>query len=931
MILITVLFSFLRPRNSVVYAPKLKYADATHAPPQIGKGFFAWFAPVTKTKEVQLVDKVGMDGTVFLRFTRMCRNMFLVLSIISIAILIPANTVGNAKLDIQGPNKFFLAMTPHQFMKLDALWAHVVSAYLINIVVAFFLWRNYIAVTRLRRQYFVSTDYLMSLHSRTLMVTDIPKPVRTDEGILRLLDGFGKSAALPRAAIGRNVKELPDLIEEHEKAVRKLESVLAKYLKNPEKLPSARPTTKPSKKYRKNNGVEKVDAIEYLTGRIRELEGEIIYVRDSVDKRNPMPYGFASYEKIEDAHTVAFETKKKHPQGTTIRMAPRPNDVIWKNLPLTKSARRGKRFMINLWISLLTLIWIVPNAMIAIFLSNLSNLALVWPAFRENFGRHHTTWSAVQGIASPALMSLVYLILPIIFRRLMIRAGDTTKTSRERHVTTKLYAFFVFNNLIIFSVFSTVWAFIAAVINRERNTSVWDAIRAAHFTSEMMYGLSVVAPFWLTWLLQRNLGAVIDLAQVISLGWIWICRTFMSPTPRQTIEWTAPPPFDYAVYFNYFLFYATVALSFVTLQPLVFPITAVYFAVDYWLKKYLLLYVFITKIESGGIYWRSVYNRMVFAMILSDCVVALVVKGSEGTWTMIFSMVPLPILIGAFKWYCATTFDDESHYAIKAGLKDPEILVESAKRSGRKDRVASKFGHPALYKSLMTPMVHAKAQHVLPQVYRGRLSKDADNDYDGASVQNDTDIAMDSMSRSHPGKAARFAPTGSKGLFELVPESRLDFAYYKDRSEFGDEHGGQGEIFGKPTDLISERSGTPRSFMGRSSDSVSSSRASSPAPYIGAAPGPRAPQRTVSPYRDQSDISDSGHRGTPARGRKLYQASNESENGLLSAAQPVGLAPSREETSREPYRSARGSDDDGFLRVATPDDGTGYDYFRRNR
>jgi hypothetical protein len=930
MVLITVIFSFLRPRNTVVYAPKLKYADAEHAPPQIGNGLFAWFMPLTKTKEAQLVDKVGMDGTVFLRFTRMCRNIFLVLSVISVAILIPANTVGSNKDGIKGdPNKIFLAMTP-QWMKQDALWTHVVSAYLINLVVAFFLWRNYIAVARLRRQYFLSTDYLASLHSRTVMITDIPKSIRTDEGILRLLDDFGKSAAFPRAAIGRNVKELPDLIEEHETMVRKLESVLAKYLKNPDRLPSTRPTITPSRKYRKNNGVTKVDAIDYLTSRIRELEGEIMYVRESVDKRNPMPYGFASYEKIEDAHTVAFETRKKHPHGTTVRMAPRPTDLIWKNLPLSKNARRWKRFMINIWISLLTVVWIVPNALIAIFLSNLNNLALVWPAFRENFRRYPATWSAVQGIASPALMSLVYLILPIIFRRLLIRAGDSTKTSRERHVTTKLYAFFVFNNLIIFSIFSTLWAFIAAVINRQRDQSVWDAIRNGEFTSKMMYGLSAVSPFWLTWLLQRNLGAAVDLAQVISLGWIWIYRTFMSPTPRQTIEWTAPPPFDYAVYFNYFLFYATVALSFVTLQPLVLPITALYFAVDYLLKKYLLLYIFITKNESGGLYWRSVFNRMIFAILLSDFVIALIVRGNGGTWTKIGSMAPLPILTGIFKWYCAMRFDDESHYSIKGTLKDPETPTGAAPKSRGKDRVVSRFGHPALYKPLMTPMVHAKAQHVLPQVYRGRL-EDVDHDGDGATPANYSDIAMDSMSRSHPGKTTRFAPGAeAKKLFEIVPESQLDFAYYKDRSEFGEEHG-EGVIYGRPADLIRDRSGTPQSFLGSSNGSITSSRGSSPAPAVGAATGPRLPRRTGSPSGDESDVGDAGYRDPAARGRRMYQGRNESENRLLSGAQPIGLAPGVEGRSREPYGSERGSGEHEFFRGESPDGGTRYDYFRGNR
>lgn len=927
MVFITIMFSLLRPHYSVVYAPKLKYADEKHAPPPIGKGFFAWFSPVTRTKEAELVEKLGLDATVFLRFTRMCRDIFLALSVISIAILIPANTIGSKKTKGEsGANGIFLAMTPHD-IKQNSLWAHVISAYLIDIVAAFFLWRNYLVITRLRRQYFESSDFLKSLHSRTLMITDIPLALRTDEGILRIVDGVEKSAALPKASIGRNVKELPELIEEHEKTVRKLEKVLAKYLKNPDNLPAARPKITPSKNYRRNNGNEKVDAIDYLTERIRELEAEIIHVRDSVDKRNPMPFGFASYEKIEDAHTVAFESRKGHPEGTTIKLATKPSDLIWQNLPLTKKARAWKRFMNNFWITVLTIVWIVPNALIAVFLSNLSNLALVWKAFNDNFRKNKNTWSVVQGVASPSLITLVYLILPIIFRRLSTGAGDITKTARERHVTAKLYAFFIFNNLIVFSIFSSLWAIIAALIQQRRNgQSFSEAVKGTQFTLTMMYGLSNISPFWLTWLLQRNLGAAADLAQVLSLTWVWFSRTFRHPTPRQAIEWTAPPPFEYAVYFNYFLFYTTVALSFVTLQPLVLPITAFYFAYDYLLKKYLLLYVHITKNESGGQFWRVVYNRLVFAIILSNLVTGLVVRGAGGTWTMVFSIIPPVILMGAFKWYCSVKFDDENTYFTKASHKDLEILADSGSKARRNDKVATRFGHPALYKSLMTPMVHAKAQHVLSKIYRGRL------DVDGVPPTGYFDIAMDSMSRTQPGKATRFAPAAKKDLFEVVPESQLDFAYYKDRSEFGDEHGGNGEIFGRPMDLISERSETPRSFIGREGESNPSSRASSSGPGFAASGGR---YRTDSPYRDQGDLRGPGFGRSSLRGG-MYHSRNESESALLSSAQPLGVAPTSEgnDIGQEHYDMERwrtgGSGYAGISGAETPEN-LEYDSYRSRR
>ena len=935
-----ILFSWLRPHNSVVYAPKLKYADEKHAPPQIGKGMFAWFGPVATIKEAALVEKVGLDGAVFLRFTRMCRNIFLVTSLVAIGILLPANVAGSNKelvkqsFSLDKSDAFFTTMTP-QLVWGKALWAHVIGAYLIDIVIAFFLWRNYIVVTRLRRHYFESADYLQSLHSRTLMFIDLPPASRSDEGIMQIADGIEHTAGVPRATIGRNVRELPDLLEQQEKAVRELESVLAKYLKTPEKLPAKRPALRPSKNYRKNNGGEKVDAIDYLTDRIRELETEIEFVREGVDKRNPMPYGFASYERIEEAHTVAHAAKGKKPQGALVKLAPKPNDLIWPNLPLSPRSKKWKRFRNDLWFALLTIIWIAPNALIAIFLSNFGNLALVWKGFQKNFNSHHTTWAIVQGIASPALTSLIYLILPIIFRRLSIRAGDITKTSRERHVAAKLYSFFVFNNLIVFSVFAVIWAFVAAVLGISKTDhNAWDAIKQGKFLDKLLLGLCSVAPFWLTWMLQRNLGAAADLAQILNLTWTWFARTFMSPTPRQTIEWTAPPKFDYAVYYNYFLFYATVALCFASLQPLVVPVTALYFAIDYWLKKYLLLYVFITKNESGGQYWRMLYNRLIFATILANVVMAVVAM-AHGTWTMVFIMVPLPFLLLAFKFYCARTFDDQMTYYTKATLKDPDSLAEAGQKARRgNDRVASRFGHPALYKKLMTPMVHAKAQQAVSQLYRGRLGPSSD----GASVSGYADIALGQMSQQYPGKSARFAPSSDKkerDLFEVVPESQLDFGFFMNRTDFRESHGGDGELYGRPEDLISERSGTPRSFMSRrGSDSMNSSRASSPAgrdyspsgrPY---SPARRAQQQQPA-YRDisETDLGMGDPRALYARGR------NESESRLLSGAQPPGHTveePGHEQFGLERWRTG-GS---GYVGVPGQDVGeepTGYDAYRRGR
>ncbi|CAI7677407.1 unnamed protein product [Penicillium manginii] len=911
-LLLALLFSLFRPRHSLVYAPKVKHADSKHAPPPVGKGIFSWITPVIRTREPQLIDTVGLDAALFLRFTKMCRNILICMSIIGCAVMIPVNlTQASLSSSDTSSASTFIDMTPLNVLNPTAMWSQVICAWIFDIIIAYFLWRNYRAVRAMRRQYFQSSDYQRSLHARTLMITGIPAPDRSDEGILRITDEVNPTAALPRASIGRTVRDLPTIIKEHEENVRELESVLAKYLKRPDQLPAKRPTMRPPRSQRSKHPNGRVDAIDYLTVRIRVLEEEIKHGRASIDKRNAMPYGFASWEKIEHAHAVAWTSRKKHPKGTTIALAPRPSDLIWENLPLTKKMRKWKRFTNFIWVTILTIVWIAPNALIAIFLASLTNLGLVWPRFQTELESHPSLWAAIQGIASPALTSLVYLVLPIIFRRLSIKGGSKTKTSRERHVLGQLYAFFVFNNLVVFSLFSAIWTFVSSVVDKSNNKEdAWQAIVDSQLYIKLVSSLCNVSPFWVTYLLQRNLGATIDLVQMITLVWVWFAKTFLSPTPRQAIEWTAPPAFDYASYYNYFLFYTTVAFTFATLQPIVLPVTALYFGVDAMLKKYLLMYIFVTKNESAAAYWRILFNRLVFAAILSNFIVALVIK-ARATWTLVFCVLPLPFLMLGFKFYCMKTFDDDCHFYNRANLNDAEALgaTKSSKKAG--DRLNTKFGHPALYKPLMTPMVHARAAETLKQIYQGRLEH---NDMSGEY----SDIAMNPMMANQPGKSAEASP------FEVVPENQLDFSYFKDRPDFYEEFGGG--IYGRPEDLMTERSHTPRSHLG-GEWSPSSSRASSPTPSLPSMSALRAPDGYDAQAQEGGVLVHPAFR-VPGGGSSggFYEQANESESRLLSHAQ----TPARTESSN-PLDRWRGG---GYGPVEQEDDyhsHTSYEPYRGTR
>lgn len=209
----------------------------------------------------------------------------------------------------------------------------------------------------------------------------------------------------PSVSIGRDITGLADLIEQHDDAVVELEKRLANYLSNPNKLPTKRPMMKPFKNDKAHSRSERVDAINYLYSYTQKKKSQISQVREdiSIGKQKAMPYGFASFNEVETAHVVARAAGKEKVLDASIHLAPSPNDILWKSLPMTRAQKRNRRFWFTFLITALTLLYVAPNVLAAVFLSNLSHLGLLWPTFKESLDRHPRRWAAVQGIAAPVL------------------------------------------------------------------------------------------------------------------------------------------------------------------------------------------------------------------------------------------------------------------------------------------------------------------------------------------------------------------------------------------------------------------------------------------------------------------------------------------------------------------------------------------------
>ncbi|KAI0369019.1 DUF221-domain-containing protein [Pilatotrama ljubarskyi] len=712
-------FNVLRPKNKIVYEPKVKYHVGNKVPPRPSDSFLGWLPPLLHTKEPELVDKIGLDAAIYLRFLRMCRWLFTAIAFLTCAVLIPVNVAYNIK-HVPSKGRDVLSMlTIRDLAKTDFIFAHIVVTYAVTLVVMAFVWWHWREVVRLRRDWFRSPEYVQSFYARTLMVTEVPKKLQSDEGLRAIFESVQVPYPTTSVHIGRKVGRLPDLIEYHNDAVRELEAVLVKYLKGG-KIGKKRPTITIGGFM--GCGGEKKDAIDYYTQKLQRAERAVEEFRAQIDLRKPENYGFASMAAVPYAHIVANMLRHKHPKGATITLAPNPKDIVWKNLGRSPSEIRRKQTIGWIWLIAVCFFNTLPLAIISL-LANLASLT-AYISFLDKWSKASPgSFAFVSGVLPPAVSALFGWALPIIMRKLTKYMGAYTHSRLDRAVVARYFAFLVISQLIIFTLIGVIFNAVQQIVELVgKHASVETIFKSFDRLPDTINKTYIEqSSYWLTYFPLRGFLVLFDLAQIINLAVIFVKTHLFGRTPREIREWTQPPEFQYAIYYSNLLFMGTVGLFFAPLAPLVAVAAAVVFWISSWVYKYQLMFVFVSKTETGGRMWNVVINRLLAGVMLMQFIMLLTAGLGFGFKTFKWlSMIPPMLLVLVFKAYIHRTFQPSFRYYMPTEQELREAHVHSRRADNVGNRLEKRFGHPALHSELFTPMVHANMTHLLPQVYHGK-------------------------------------------------------------------------------------------------------------------------------------------------------------------------------------------------------------------
>lgn len=566
---------------------------------------------------------------------------------------------------------------------------------------------------------------------KSLMVSHIPKSKQTDQDLKVWIESTRAiQHPIKDSMMGHHSNKLSEIYENHEIAVHQLETALASYLSDGKNTDSKkRPTVRVDGMLFGLIGGKKVDAIEYYTKQVAELDGEIKKLRK--DQTKTAPYGWISFDKIEYAHQTERSLEKwlkktDNEDVFQVRLSPTPTNLIWNNLPMNEKARKSKRWIGRIIYLVFVFVWMIPMSALSAT-SNVINVIRLIPNSAPFIESHQVLMGLIQAYFTPIVMAIFFYLLPIFFRFLSKQQGYWTQTTLDRKVLVKLYVFFIINNLLVFTLTSMligIYGQIRALI--ESGTLPSDT-SISGYVMQIARNISEVSTFWINFVCLKSLGLTMDLAMLVPLFTITVKKFLTRPSPRELREMAKPPEFNFSQNYNLLLFFFTIALVYSAMSPLILPFALIYFTVAGMVYKYMLMYVYVTKIESGGKIWPVLFQTIMTSVIFFQVtmIIMMVLKGGN---LQAYILIPLPFMTLAFQYFYYRRMHILGSYLIGSDSNLPSNYIDESflgddhhnnkKKSASKNSLRDQFQDPAYHDKLSTPTVHEDVKHLLQKVYR---------------------------------------------------------------------------------------------------------------------------------------------------------------------------------------------------------------------
>ncbi|KAG0180534.1 hypothetical protein DFQ28_001133 [Apophysomyces sp. BC1034] len=536
---------------------------------------------------------MGLDRFMVLKFLRMGIFVFSIFGVFALPILIPINVINQRN----SPGLNMLTMG--NVLDSNRTWAHLVLSVLLSVGVIWYTFHETRKYVVLRHRYILSPEFTSSVMPRTLYVPSVPKDVNNVDDLMRI---FGKfPGGVRRIWLNRNLKDLPDIVEERQKNVQNLETAVTKailasykhYAKEDKQNVEAGGETRRTipEKLRPTHRVSplpiglpligrKVDSINYYQSEIKAQNEKITTLQESINTLPQLNSVFIEFNRQVAAH-MAAQTLIHH---TELKMAPRtihiaPHDVIWENMNIRSKERLLRRMASLAITSAIIIFWAIPDA-----------LSQQFPFLSEVQKLGPTAVGIIQGILPAVALAILISLVPIVFAALSTREGIPQKSFVELSVLHKYFFFLFIDVVLVSTIAGGIFQTLSAIKNNP--TSIINTLAEK---------LPQASTFFITFVMLQAINgsgqAMLQLVPFI-LSYLF---PFLATTPRDIYgQKSVCPNVNLGTLIPSQTVIFVLGLEYSTIAPLIVPFVLLFFCLHYFVYLYQFLYVYERDFETGG-------------------------------------------------------------------------------------------------------------------------------------------------------------------------------------------------------------------------------------------------------------------------------------------------------------------------------------------
>lgn len=690
-----------------------------------------------KIGDEKVLSTAGLDAFVFLAFFKMAIRFTGLATILAFTVLVPiqyyfdgSKTKSFSSWILGSPHDHSSTRAGGKKEKVDGpyLWLYVVFIYIFTALATYLLIDQTKKVIAVRQKYLGGQ---VTITDRTIRLSGVPPELRSEGALKKYVDdlGIGKVESV---TICRNWEELDKLMEQRDTILRKLEEAYIKYYGFRRSMrwgpipPGTPPGTPPpdtppsdeesapllggiyssphtSHKTSRPTFIlrygplkiksKRVDAIDHYTVRLQSLDTQITAARTK--EYTPVPIAFVTMTSTASAQ-VAIQAVLDPRFATLLAyQAPAPDSIVWKNIYMPRTSRVLRSWLISIFITILSIIWLIPVTGLAALL-NIQDIRKFWPALADLLERSEVTKSLVQAFLPTLALTLLNVAVPYFYEWLSTYQCFISLADLELSVISKNFFFTFFNLFCAFTILGTALTF--KKLWDELKGSLSDTTRIAYALAGSLNGL---AAFYVNLIILQGIGMfpfrLLEFGSVVLYP-----LNILSRTPRAHAEFTRPPIFSYGFFLPQPILILIITLVYCVLPGgrLILPFGFVYFVIGYFTYKYQLLYAMDHPQHSTGQAWSMIFYRVVIGLIIFQLAMAGFLASQQA---FVRSALVAPLIAGNVWWMYRWEGDwgPLNRYIALRAIREPErtdVEVE-ATVDERRER-GGVFVNPSLVRPL---------------------------------------------------------------------------------------------------------------------------------------------------------------------------------------------------------------------------------------